>query len=79
MGLHAPMNALLAMQAKRSKPTRAWSVQSKPKSHTLTPISVLHGFRMGVNGFSMGCMPRSDTLQITPEILSLMIVSRRVV
>lgn len=71
MGLHAPMNALLAMQAKRSKPTRAWSVQSKPKSHPLTPISVLHGFRMGVNGFSMGCMPRSDTLQITPEILSL--------
>lgn len=26
---------------------------------------------MGVNGFIIGCMLRTDTLQITPEILSL--------
>lgn len=47
------------------------SIRREPIKRPLTPILRLCGFKMGVNGCSIGCMLRSDTLQITPEILSL--------
>jgi len=47
------------------------SIRRKPIKHPITPILRLHGFIMGVIGCNIGCMLGSDTLLITPEILSL--------
>ena len=41
------------------------------KNHPFPPNLRLFGAEMGVNGCIIGCMLRSNTLQITPEILSL--------
>lgn len=65
----------------RNTPTDALRARSRPEQNQLkpptpksTPIYThlwTFATEMGVNGYTIGCMLCSDTLQITPEILSL--------